>query len=197
MMPRLVSRSKRLPAFFLMTFLAWLGLAASLAPAGAQEWKVNKAKSRVSFQLSMDGQPVEAQFGSFKIEMRFDPEEPGDGEITAILDAASLRTGDAARDAALASADWLDAASHPAIRFTSVNIKETDSGRYRMDANLTVKGVTKRVAIPLAIDEEAGGGNVQAQLRVSRSAFGIGPAGGGSDENVSIVLDLAATHLTN
>lgn len=197
MMPRLVSRSRRLPAFFLMTLLSCLGSAASLSPAGAQEWKVNKAKSRVSLQLSMDGQPVEAQFGNFKIEMRFDPEDPAEGEITAILDAASLRTGDPARDAALTSSDWLNAAGHPAIRLTSLNIKETDSGRYRMDANLTVKGVTKRVAIPLAIDDEADAGNVQAQLRVSRSAFGIGPAGGGSDENVSIVLELAATHLTN
>lgn len=196
MMPRLVSRSRRLPAFFLMTLLSCLG-SASLSPAGAQEWKVNKAKSRVSLQLSMDGQPVEAQFGNFKIEMRFDPEDPAEGEITAILDAASLRTGDPARDAALTSSDWLNAAGHPAIRLTSLNIKETDSGRYRMDANLTVKGVTKRVAIPLAIDDEADAGNVQAQLRVSRSAFGIGPAGGGSDENVSIVLELAATHLTN
>jgi polyisoprenoid-binding protein YceI len=197
MMSRLVSRSGLLPAFFLMIVLACLGFGASLAPASAQEWKVNKAKSRVSLQLSMDGQPVEGQFGNFKIEMRFDPEEPGDGEITAILDAASLRTGDTARDAALASADWLNAASHPAIRFTSLTIKETDAGRYRMDANLTIKGVSKRVTIPLAIDEEADGGNVQAQLQVSRGAFGIGPAGGGRDENVSIVLDLAATHLTN
>jgi polyisoprenoid-binding protein YceI len=197
MMPRLVSRSGRLPAFFLMTVLACLGFGACLAPADAQEWKVNKAKSRVSFQLSMDGQPVEGQFGNFKIEMRFDPEEPGDGEITAILDAASLRTGDAARDAALGSPDWLNAAGHPAIRFTSLNIKETDAGRYRMDANVTIKGVTKRVAIPLTIDEAAAGGKVQAELRVSRGAFGIGPAGGGSDETVSIVLDLAATHLTN
>lgn len=196
MMPRLVSRSARLPALFLAAILGlWSGM--GLTPASAQEWKVNKARSQVSFQLSMDGEAVEGQFANFKLEMRFDPEEPGDGEITAILDAASARTGDPQRDAALASPDWLNAAGHPALRFTSVNIKEIDAGSYRMDANLTIKGVTKRVTIPLSIDDEGSNGKVRAELRVNRAAFGIGPAGAGGDDNFSIVLDLAATHLTN
>jgi polyisoprenoid-binding protein YceI len=194
MMPRVLSRYGRLTPLFATILIACAAFGAGLSPSKAQEWRVNKGKSRVSLELSIDGQPVEARFGNFKIEIRFDPEEPGDGEISAILDAASVSTGDASRDAALASADWLNAAAHPAIRFNSSGIKEVDAGRYTMSGKLTIKGVSKTIAVPLTVDDPEG--KIEAEVRFQGAAFGIGPASSG-DGDMRIMLDLTATNPTN
>jgi polyisoprenoid-binding protein YceI len=193
MISHVVMRSRRLPASFLLAALSLLSLCATLSPLEAQEWRVNKAKSQVSFAIAMDGQPVQGQFGNFKVDIRFDPEEPADGEIVASLDAGSVRTGDPARDAALTSADWLNAAAHPAIRIASLNIKEQAAGSYSMSANLTIKGVTKRVTIPVTIADQGAGSQIEAEIRADGGAFGVGTGG----NEITIGFNLTATNPTN
>lgn len=154
---------------------------------------MNKAKSSVSLQLSVDGQPVEARFGRFKFDIRFDPEEAADGEILAAIDAASLSTGDSARDAVLYGPEWLNAGAYPAIKLSSVKIREKAAPDYRLDADLTLRGVTKRVTVPLMVDDAGEAGKIYAAVPINPAAFGISAASG----EMQLVLDLTAVHLTN
>jgi polyisoprenoid-binding protein YceI len=192
-MSRFVSRLRRLLPCLPALALFALACAVTEAPAAAQEWTVNKARSSVSVQISMDGQPVEGRFASYKMEILFDPEEPGDGKIAAVIDATSIRTGDAQRDAALFSPQWLNGGAYPDIRLASRTIKELDTGSYRMEADLTIRGVTKRVTVPLTVEDEGASGKIQAEVRASQAAFGIG----GPGDEIALILDLTATHLTN
>ena len=188
-MSRLVARLRQLLPSLLVPAL----LLFTPDGADAQEWSVNKAQSSVALQLSMDGQPVEARFGAYKFEISLDPEEAADGKIAGMIDASSLSTGDAARDAVLYGPDWLNAAAHPTIRLTSVRIREQEAPAYRLDADLTLRGVTKRVSAPLTVTDEGTAGKIYAELKVSPAAFGVG---GGAGE-MRIVINLTATHLTN
>jgi polyisoprenoid-binding protein YceI len=169
-------------------------ICAAASPGAAQEWRVNQAESRVSLRLSLDGQAVEGLFGGYKVTIRFDPEEAADGEITALIDAASLVTGDPARDALLYSPDWLNAGAYPSIRLTSVRIRETEAPNYRLDADLTLRGATRRMTAPLTIDDQGTAGKIHAEFPVSPADFGISQIGAGP---MLLVIDLAATHLTN
>jgi polyisoprenoid-binding protein YceI len=195
MMSRLVTRLRRLLPCLSILALTALIFGAASAPANAQEWKVNKAKSNILLQLSMDGQPVEGRFAYYKAEISFDPEEPDDAKITALIDASSLRTGAPGFDAMLTGADWLNAGRNQ-IRLTSVSIKEKNSPDYRMEADLTIRGVTKRVAVPLTLEDQGADSKIQAQIRFDPRSFGMG-AGGAAPEEMQITLDLTATHLTN
>ena len=192
-MSRFVSRLRRLLTCASVLAFSVLACAAGGSSASAQEWSVNKARSSVSIRLSMDGQPVEGRFSAYRMEILFDPEEPGDGKIAAAIDATSVRTGDSQRDAVLFSPEWLNGGAFPDIRLVSRRIKEMDAGRYRMEADLTIKGVTKRLVVPLTIEDAGTNGKIQAEVRASQAAFGIGGAG----DEVSLVFDLTATHLTN
>jgi polyisoprenoid-binding protein YceI len=194
-MLRFVPRLRGLAPCVFVLILSALIWTAGASPAAAQEWKVDKRRSSVTVQLSMDGQPVEGRFGGYKAEILFDPEEPGDGAISIVIDAASLRTGDIQRDATLFSPQWLSGGAYPDIRLTSRTIKEIDAGNYRMEADLTIKGVTKRVAVPLTVEDEGTDGEIQAEARASQAAFGLGRAEA-SDE-ITLVINLAATNLTN
>jgi polyisoprenoid-binding protein YceI len=192
-MLRFVSPSRWLLPCLSMLACSLLACAVPGGVASAQEWTVNKGKSSVSVQLSMDGQQVEGRFANYKTEILFDPEEPSDGKIAMVIDATSIRTGDPQRDAALFSPQWLNGSAYPDIRLSSRTIKDLDAGSYRMEADLTIRGVTKRVTVPLTVEDEGTSGKIQAELRTSQAAFGIG----GSGDEIALILDLTATHLTN
>ena len=194
-MSHFVARLRRLLSCALILALFAVASCWSGAPAAAQEWRVNKAKSSVTLQLSMDGQPVEGRFGIYKFEIRFDPEEPADGEITALLDASSISTGDSARDAVLYGPEWLNASAFPTIRLSSASIREKTAPEYNLQADLTLRGVTKRIAIPLTVDDQGTAGKIYAEAHLDPAVFGIRPSAGAAE--MLLIIDLAATHLTN
>ncbi len=192
-----VTRLRRLLPCALLATLGFLAFDSVLSPAVAQEWRVNKAKSSVSLQLTVDGQAIEAQFANYKFDIRFDPDEPEDSQITGMIDMTSLSTGDAQRDALLYSPEWLNGAVHPALRLASTAIKQVDDGNYQMQTDLTVKDVTKRIVVPLIVEDEGTSGKIRAQINTSRSAFGIGQGADDASDDLAITINLTATHLTN
>lgn len=196
-MLRLLTSVRRLVPHALVLALAGGLFGASALPASAQEWSVNKSKSQVTLQISMDGQPVEGRFAAYRFNIDFDPEEPGHGKIAAEIDATSLSTGEPARDATLYGPDWLNAGAFPVIRVSSVRIRGKTAPDFRMEADVTLKGITKRVAVPMTVDDAGDLGRIQAEIPVSPAAFGIGQGTAGGADGMVIAIDLAATHLTN
>jgi polyisoprenoid-binding protein YceI len=83
------------------------------------------------------------------------------------MDAASIDTGQEARDQHLRSADFLETEAHPTIDFVSSRI-EPAGDRYRIHGDLTIRGVTR----PVVLDAEFGGivPNMQGGTRAAFSA---------------------------
>jgi polyisoprenoid-binding protein YceI len=74
-----------------------------------------------------------------------------DGDFTrasveATIDASSIDTGVADRDAHLKSPDFLDVAQYPEIRLTTSHV-EKDGNNLRLEGRLTIKGVTRDVVL--------------------------------------------------
>lgn len=98
--------------------------------------------------------------------------------VSVALDAATINTGVADRDAHLRSPDFLDVENHPTITFDSSKITEHDGG-FKVEGDLTIKSVTK----PVTIDMSYGGlmtdpwGNEKAifsgETVLNREEFGL------------------------
>jgi polyisoprenoid-binding protein YceI len=73
-------------------------------------------------------------------------EDPLDSRVEVVLDAATVTTGTADRDAHLTSPDFLDVETHPEIRFVSTSVAEKGS-RWMLDGELTIRDVTRPVAL--------------------------------------------------
>ena len=123
--------------------------------------------------------------------------------VTAALDASSVNTGDAGRDAHLRSADFWHAEEKPTWTFTSTSIRlDGDDGIIAGD--LTINGVTKAVELETEFSGNAkdpfGNDRVgfEAKLEVSRKDFGLTwnaslEAGGFLvGDKVKITLDVSA-----
>ena len=98
--------------------------------------------------------------------------------VTAQLDAASVDTRDANRDAHLVSADFFDAGAHPTWTFASTEITPADED-YVITGDLTIRGVTRTVELLTEFNGAATDpfGNARtgfsARTEISRKEFGL------------------------
>jgi polyisoprenoid-binding protein YceI len=71
--------------------------------------------------------------------------------VTATIDLASIATGNQKRDNHLRSADVLEVAKHPTMRYRSTGIRQTDHG-WIVDGELTLRGLTRQVPLAVAVN---------------------------------------------
>ena len=95
---------------------------------------------------------VRGQFVDFDGTARVDAEDPAASSVSLRIRPASVSTGSADRDGHLTSADFFDVEQHPEITFVSTAV-ERDGAEWTITGDLTIKGVTRSVAIPF---EETG-----------------------------------------
>jgi polyisoprenoid-binding protein YceI len=90
---------------------------------------------------------VRGHFKDVHGTLDFDPENPRAASVEVTIDANRLWSGEPQRDEHLKSADFIDAANHPAITFRAkgAELRGADEACFRGD--LTIRGVTKPVAL--------------------------------------------------
>jgi polyisoprenoid-binding protein YceI len=108
--------------------------------------------------------------------------EAGDrsaSSVEAVIQVASIDTGDEKRNAHLRSVDFFDAANHPEIRFRSTELKPAGEDRFELAGELTIRGVTRPVTLDVTEEGRArdpwGGERVgySARTRINRKDFGL------------------------
>jgi polyisoprenoid-binding protein YceI len=90
---------------------------------------------------------VRGQFDEFEGHAHFDAANPAASTATLVIQAASIDTRQADRDAHLRSADFFDAEAHPEIRFTSTAASFTAPDSWTLTGDLTIKDTTRPVTI--------------------------------------------------
>jgi polyisoprenoid-binding protein YceI len=90
---------------------------------------------------------VRGSFNEFEGSGYFDAENPAASRLELTIQAASIDTRNADRDAHLRSNDFFDMENHPEIRFVSTAVEQLDADSYRVTGDLTIKGITKPVTV--------------------------------------------------
>ena len=90
---------------------------------------------------------VRGSFNDFDGTGFFDADNPTNSHLQLTIQATSIDTRNADRDAHLRSNDFFDMETHPEIAFASTAVEQTDDDTYRVTGELTIKGVTKPVTI--------------------------------------------------
>jgi polyisoprenoid-binding protein YceI len=122
---------------------------------------------------------VRGSFNEFSGTISVDGENPEKSSATVTIKADSIDTRNADRDAHLRSNDFLQMDEFPQITFTTTGIKQTGDGTFDATGDLTVRGATRPVTIPLTYEGTAQDpfGNTrigfEGSVVVNRKDFGI------------------------
>ena len=81
---------------------------------------------------------VRGHFKDIHGTLIFDPANPGATSVEATIEAAGIWTGEAARDAHLKSADFLDVEKYPKITFTAKQVEVTGADEAILTGELTI-----------------------------------------------------------
>jgi polyisoprenoid-binding protein YceI len=155
--------------------------AAASASAQPVTWQIDSSHSAAQFSVRhMMVATVRGAFGKMTGTVQWDGKDVATAVIEATVEAATINTRDAKRDAHLKSPDFFDAEKFPTLTFKSVQIEPAGSGRAKMAGDLTIRGVTKRVTFDVegpTPQVKDPGGNIRvgatATATINRKDFGV------------------------
>jgi polyisoprenoid-binding protein YceI len=143
-------------------------------------WTADPVHSDVSFRVRHMGVgKVRGTFALASGALTVGDGGPLGSQVTAVIDAASVNTGNEQRDGHVRSADFLDVESHPTIEFTSTEVRDFDGQTFTLIGELTLHGVTRTVQLECeflgVVDDPAGPerSGFSATTTISRAAFGV------------------------
>ena len=110
---------------------------------------IDKAHSEAVFQVRHLITKVRGRFTDVGGAVAFDEAAPERSTVAFTIQAASIDTGTPDRDAHLRSEDFFHAEKHPAITFASTAIRALGGNEYEVAGDLTMRGVTKRITLPV------------------------------------------------
>jgi len=133
------------------TRFAALAVAVALAsPAlAADTYQFDKAHTTVGFQVRHIFTMLGGKFQDFSGTIKVDRAKPESSSVEFTIQAASIFTNEPKRDEHLKSPDFFDVASHPTITFKSTSVKPSGDNAYQVTGDLTMRGVTKSITIPV------------------------------------------------
>jgi len=106
-------------------------------------------------------------------------EDPLESTVDISIDVASISTGDDKRDEHLRSPDFFDAEQYPTITFKSTRIADHHKGRFVLEGDLTVHGITRPVVLEATLEGVSGtpwgteAVGFSARGEVNREDFGL------------------------
>ena len=143
-------------------------------------WSIDPAHSHVEFAVKhLMISTVKGRFGVVNGTVRTDEADPAKGQVEVEIDAASIDTREAQRDAHLKSADFFDVEKFPKITFKSTRISDVDGDSFRLTGDLTIHGVTRPVTLDVTSEgrgKDPWGGEragFSATGKIKRSEFGL------------------------
>src|ERR1700687_5058368 len=144
-------------------------------------WNIDPAHSVAEFKVKhMMISNVKGQFAKVTGALSLDESDLTDSRVGALIEAASIETRDAQRDAHLKSADFFHVEKVPALSFNSSRISLVRDGELAVEGDLTIRGVTRKVLFsvegPTPPAKDPRGDTrvaVSATTKINRKDFGL------------------------
>lgn len=171
-----------------------------------QTWVVDKMHSNVNFSVShLVISEVDGSFKVFDGKITSAKEDFTDAKIEFSVDVNSINTDNTMRDDHLKGDDFFNAAAYPKMTFTSTSFKKITGNKYKLEGDMTIRNVTKRMSFDVVYGGIAKDpyGNIKAGFKASgtinRLQYGLKwntmtEAGGavvGADVDLKIKLEFA------
>ena len=149
--------------------------------AMASTWKIDPDHSNIGFKVRhLMVSNVRGNFEKHSGTVNIDDRDITKSKVEISIDAASINTNVAKRDAHLRSADFFDVAKYPTITFVSRKVARAGADKLRVTGDLTIHGVTREVVLDVdgpTRESKDPWGNIRrgasASTTINRKDFGL------------------------
>jgi polyisoprenoid-binding protein YceI len=149
--------------------------------AAVTTWKIDPVHSSAEFKVKhMMVSNIKGSIQGMTGDLTEHATDASLSSIDATLDASTVNTGLADRDAHLKAADFLDTEKYPKITFKSTKVEKKGSEEYAVTGNLTIHGVTRPVTLtvegPSAPQKDPYGNTrigLSATTKINRRDYGL------------------------
>ncbi len=148
------------------------------------QWTADKGHSKIGFTVSHHGiSEVDGYFKKFDATITAVKPDLSDAVFELNIETPSINTDLEMRDSHLKSEDLFNVEKFPTLTFKSTSFKKIAGNKYKLEGNLTMKGITKPMSLDVTMNGPVPNPNKQAnnmQLgikalgKLKRSDFGIG-----------------------
>jgi polyisoprenoid-binding protein YceI len=144
-------------------------------------WNIDPAHSVAEFKVKhMMISNVKGQFAKVSGKLTLDESELANSRVEATIEASSIETRDAQRDAHLKSADFFHVEKFPTLSFKSKRLSLIRDGEWAVEGDLTIRGITRTVVFsvdgPTPPAKDPWGNTrvgVSATTKINRKDFGL------------------------
>jgi len=147
------------------------------------KWQIDPVHSSVEVAVKhMMFTTVRGRFREVKGTIEVDEANPNKSVVDVEIQANSLDTGTADRDAHLRSADFLDVENHPTLTFRSTSVEGAmakEGDKFTVTGDLTIRGTTKPVTLDCVFEgtgKDPWGGTragIRATTKIDRRDWGL------------------------
>jgi polyisoprenoid-binding protein YceI len=144
-------------------------------------WNIDPAHTTAEFKVKhMMISNVKGRFAAVAGVIKLNEGDVADSSVEARIEAGSIDTRNADRDAHLKSADFFDVEKFPTLSFISTRVKRAGEGELAVEGDLTIRGVTRKVVFdvegPTAPAKDPWGNTrmgLSATAKINRKDFGL------------------------
>lgn len=164
------------------TTLLFAFLFVSVASFG--QWAIDKGHSKFTFIAEHHGiSEVDGYFKKFDGKITASKDDLSDAVFEITIESPSINTDLEMRDNHLKSEDMFSVEKFPTITFKSTSLTKIGGNKYKMNGDITIKGITKPITLDVSMNGPAAHPNpnnkklqlgIKATTTIKRSDFGIG-----------------------
>jgi polyisoprenoid-binding protein YceI len=144
------------------------------AQAAPVRWNVDPAKSSLRYEVVVGGQKVVGQFKAFGALIAFCTDDLANSSAKITIDMTESKSGDATRDAMLLKPAWFNVLDFPQAVYQTTAFVAKGGDKYEARGKLTLKGVTKDVALPFTLSIKGDTAVAKGETTLQRLLFNVG-----------------------
>ena len=152
-----------------------LAICAAATPFAATADTVVTGKSEIAFTIKQMGVNFDGRFKAWKADVVFQPAALDRSKAAIDIDLASVDLASADSEAEARGPQWFDTARFPVAHFASTSIRSIAGDRYEIAGQLSLKGVTRDLVVPIVVKPDPAGNRVaEGGFALKRLEYRIG-----------------------
>lgn len=133
-----------------------------------------KTIASVDFKIRNLGISVDGRFNTSSITTNFTNPDYTQWSLSGSVETKSINTDNNKRDKHLKEEDFFDVDTYPQITLEATHFKKVSENKYDVTADLTIKGTTKTIVIPVEIIGNANSFKLRSNFEINRRDYDVG-----------------------